>query len=134
MANPAKSAARASSFGPFAQAPNHQVMSGFPNYFSTVDATPGTPLLSPLLAVSLTVPQKITIPAAAVQLIIKTDAKLRISEDPLMAAYDTIAPGAQDTYPCTSPNFDNVVSGTGAIYIRSDATTNANVSFKFICI
>lgn len=133
MANPAKGNIRTGTFGAFGQAANHQVMDSFPNYFVTEDATPTNPNKSPINTVSNIAPFTILIPASAVEMTIRTNHDLRVSEDPNMAAYFVIPASGEDTFPCVAPDMDNVISNTGSIYLQSD-TTAAIVSFKFHCV
>lgn len=124
-----KNLARSGSFGPFPQAPNHTVMSGFQNYFMTTDAT-ATPQKSPL-AVPAASTTTITIPAAAVEMVLISSTALRISEsDPVTAPYFVIPANTPFHVPCMTPGL-NVNDATGQIFLKADSV-DAIVQFMFL--
>jgi hypothetical protein len=124
-----KNLVRSNSFGPFPQAPNHVVMSGFQNYFMTTDAT-GTPQKSPL-AVAAAATTTINIPAAAVEMVLISSTALRISEsDPAAAPYFVIPASTVFHVPCMSPAL-NASDTTGQLFLRADSA-DATVQFMFL--
>lgn len=124
-----KNQVRSGSFGPFPQAPNHVVMSGFQNYFMTTDAT-GTPQKSPL-SVSAASTVTINVPAAATELVVYSSTALRISEsDPAAAPYFVIPATTVFKVPCMTPNL-NGSDTTGQLFLRADSA-DATVSFMFL--
>lgn len=124
-----KNQVRAGNFGPFPQAPNHVVMSNFENYFMTTDAT-GTPQKSPL-AVPAATTTTITVPAAAIEMVIYSSTALRISEsDPVAAPYFVIPATTIFKVPCMTPNL-NGSDTTGQLFLKADSV-DATVQFMFL--
>jgi hypothetical protein len=89
--------------------------------FVTAD-TATTPRVSPL-AYSNTI-LTITVPDAAVQVILAPTTALRVSEDPTMVHYDVIAAGAKEALP---------VALMQSVYIRRD-TADGTVCFRFAVV
>jgi hypothetical protein len=124
-----KNLQRSTAFGPFPQAPNHQVMNSWQNYFMTTDAT-GTPITSPV-DVANNADTVLTVPAAAVQLVLISSTALRVSESsPASEPYFVIPANTLLTVPCMTPGF-NLNDATGQIFLRADASA-AVVSFMFL--
>ena len=122
---------RTNAFGPFPQAPNHQVINNWENYFVTEDAT-GTPQTSPLSVViySNTI-TTLVVPAAAVVLRLYASAALRISEQASLARYFLVPASILVEWPCMTPQAGLVT--TGNLYIGGDAAT-VTLQFAFLCI
>jgi hypothetical protein len=89
--------------------------------FVTQDAS-ATPKLSPLTYSSTII--IISVPDAAIQLILCPSTDLRISEDVAMARYDVIAAGAKEALP---------VALMQAVYIKRDAA-DGTVRFRFASV
>lgn len=92
--------------------------------FVTTDATPTTPIVSPV-AISSTV-VALTIPDNAVEVILMPSlADLRISELPGMASYDIVRQNTKESIP---------VAKVQTLYIKRDATVDVSLLFRFTII
>lgn len=134
MANlPAKNAtARVGQMGVFAQAGNHQVMSGWLNYPVYQDAT-GTPVKSPQTLT--TTPLLLNIPAAAATITILAAVAVRIGDNSginAAGAYMLIPANVPVTVPVVTPS-SNANDTTGQLWIAADSTGGA-CSFYFGCV
>lgn len=135
MPNPGKptsSQTRFATFGSLPRDANRQVMASHDNYFVTEDATPTTPITSPV-AVSNSASTTLNVPAAAGQVTFVSSVALRVSEDSTMSKYMVIPPATPVTFPCMTPAIDQQLTNLGALYIQGDAAS-AIVQFRFDCI
>lgn len=125
-----KNAARSGSLGAFAQAKNHQVASGYPNYPLFEDAT-GTPVLSPVaLTTAYTL---INVPAAAVGITINGAVAVRVADSSNAAGGYFVCPANVPVeIPITTPTSDPNDT-TGQLWLAADSTSG-NCSFFFSCV
>lgn len=130
MAVSPKQSQRVGQLGQFAQAANHQVASGFPNYPYFQDTT-ATPVKSPVAVT--TAAQLINIPAGAVIVTFISGVALRVSDTSNQAnGYIVVPANVPVALPVTTPTSDpNNLSGQ--MWIAADST-GGNCSFFFSCV
>lgn len=121
---------RVGQIGAFAQAQNHVVASGFPNYPVYQDVT-ASPVKSPVTLAAAT-PQLINIPAAAVSISILSAVAVNVSDTSgsTNGSYG-IPANVEVTIPLVTPSNDPQ-DATGQLWLTS--APGGVCSFRFSCV